>query len=291
MILVTGASGTVGTEVSNMLAGAEIEFRAIVHRTEKPKVFRRPNVQSVHADYEDPGSILNAMQNVDTVFMLAPAGPKMVDHERAITDAAIRSGVRRIIKLSVFGASPFSPISIIRNHWYSEKYVEHSGIQFTFVRPNYFMQNLLRQAANIATERKIYAAMNGGRVSMIDARDIAAVAVALLRKGGYENRVVEITGREGITYEEAAEDLSGATGRHISFVNMSMEQFQESLQRSGMPQSAVEDMVEFQKCYRAGYAAAVTPFVELITGHESIPFAQFAHDYADEFTGEEMAAA
>lgn len=295
MLLITGSTGTVGSEIVRQLKAADMGFRALVHRGRgKSEWFAGPNIEIYHGEYDDPASLDAPMQGMDTVFLLCPSDPRQVEREANLVDAAVRAGVQQIVKLSILGASPFSPISTIRNHWESEKYIEATGVPYTFVRPNTFMQNLLRMSQSIASQGKLFASMKHGKISMIDVRDIAAIAIAALTQPGHENSTYEITGPQAISYDDVARTISTAIGRHVEYVNISPEQSREAMLSRGLSESAAEDVLMFQHFYSQGFASMVTPEIFRLTGRDPISFDQFAHDYADIFSGrraeERMAA-
>ena len=286
MILITGATGQVGGEVAKQLSGMGIHYRALVRNPEKASTIAALGAEVVQGDLEKPETLNAAMRGIEKVFLLSPSGPEQLEREGNATEAAKRAGVKHIIKLSVFGASPFSPIVLGQWHWYSEKNIEESGIPFTFVRPTLFMQNFRQFASTIKTEGKIYAPAGDAKVSFIDARDIAAVAVAALTKPGHENKVYEITGPEALSYDEMAKSFSEAIGKPVAYMNIPPDVTRQAMLEVGLPEWLIEDSLYYYEYGRSGHALTVTHWVGRVAEKQPYMFAAFACDYAAAFMSE-----
>ena len=276
MILVTGASGTVGSEVVKAL-GSGAKVRA-AYRTRPQNVPK--GVESVALDFDKPETIRPALAGVDTVFLLS----NMVDPERRVVDEAKRAGVKRIVKLSVRGAAQ-EGFTFARWHRASEKHIEASGVPWTFLRPSGFMQNFFNYMGETIRKQSAFYSATGttGAGAHIDARDIGAVAARVLTGKGHEGKAYELTGAQAITYTQAAEILSRAVGREIKHVPITPEQLKQGAMAMGMPEAYVDALVDLDRSYSAGALTGVTPTVKELTGREPIRFDQFAKDYADKF--------
>ena len=277
MILVTGASGTVGREVVKSLAAAGAKFKA-AYRSRPEKVPDR--VESVAVDFDRPETIPPALAGIETVFLLS----NMVEPEKRVVDAARRAGVKRIVKLSVNGAAE-EAFTFAKWHRGVEKHIEASGLAWTFLRPSGFMQNFFNYMGDsIRKESAFYTATGpSGAGAHIDARDIGAAAAVVLAGKGHEGKAYELTGPEAITYDEAARILSQAVGREIRHVAITPEQFRQGALAMGMPGPYVDALVDLDRAYAEGVLLQVTPAVKELTGRDPITFAQFAKDYADSF--------
>jgi len=281
MILVSGATGLVGGEVIKQLTKKGIRFRAMAHDPDKAQLIVGSNIEVVHGDYDNKESLDVAMKGVDHLFLLS----NQVEMENKVVDAAVRARVGHIVKLSVLGASPFSPVSFAHLHWISEKNIENSGIPFTFIRPNYFMQNLFMQAFQIASEGKLYASMGEGRLSLVDVRDVAAVSVAALTEQGHDGRQYELTGHEALSGYEMAQMLSLAIRKPVAYVNISIEDSRKAMLARGMQERRIEALLTAQEYFAKSYLALTTPWVDKIIGRNPISFDRFARDYVDIFSG------
>ena len=277
MILVTGASGTVGREVVKSLAAAGATFKA-AYRSRPEKVPER--VESVAIDFDRPETITPALRGVETVFLLS----NMVEPEKRVVDEAKKAGVKRVVKLSVNGAAE-EAFTFAKWHRAVEKYIEGSGLRWTFLRPSGFMQNFFNYMGDsIRKEGAFYTATGPrGAGAHIDARDIGVVAARVLTGRGHEGKAYELTGPEALTTAQVAAHLSKALGREIRYVPITPEQYKQGALAMGMPGPYVEALVDLDRAYAAGELAQVTSTVKELTGRDPIRFEQFAKDYADRF--------
>ncbi len=283
-ILVMGATGNVGSQVVKQLADAGANVRAAVRSPRKAESLKSERVSLTEFDTDKPETIEAAFQGVDKVFLLTPLVPNMVELSANLVAAAKKAGVKHIIKSSGMGAEVEPGITLTRWHREAEKAIEASGIAFTFVRPNGFMQNYANfNGATIKTQNAFYLPVGDGKVSYIDTRDIAAVAVAALTQDGHEGKAYEVTGLEAISNQEIAEIISQVVGRKINYVDVPEDAARSEMKQSGMPDVLIDMTMELYELYKAGYASEVTPTVEQVTAKKPISFVQFANDYAEAF--------
>src|SRR5437867_12608084 len=175
MILVTGAGGTVGSELVKTLSASGAKFRAAYNSPQKVDKARREGLDAVQIDYTKPATLQPALAGADRLFLLATGYAGQAECEINAVREAKMSGVRHIVKLSVWGAGT-EAFSFARAHRPVEKEIEASGLAWTFLRPNSFMQNLATfYASTIKTQGAFYIPSRGSRVSHVDVRDIAAV--------------------------------------------------------------------------------------------------------------------
>lgn len=283
-ILVTGATGNVGSQVVKQLVARQVNVLAAVRSPNKAQSLETDHVSHVEFDIEKPETIEKALQGVDKVFLLTPLVPNMVEVSNNLVEAAKKSGVKHIVKSSGMGAESEPGITLTRWHRAAEKAIEESGIAFTFVRPNGFMQNYANFFGHsIKTQNTFYLPMGEGKVSHIDARDIASVATVALTENGHEGKAYEVTGSEAISNTEIAAIISQIVGRQIDYVDVSEDAASAEMKQSGMPEILVEATMELYGIYKAGYASEVTATVEQVTGNKPILFEQFVRDYVDVF--------
>ena len=284
-ILVTGATGTVGSEVIKALATTEARVRAGVHSLIKGDRFRIfPEVELVEIDFARPESLRVAFTGVTKVFQITPFTPEQVAIGKQLIDAAKQAGVQQVVKLSTSGADAEPGIQLGRWHREAEKYLENSGISYTLLRPTSFMQNFINyQGHSIQQEDKIYQPVGEGKVGYIDVRDIADVARIVLTEPGHEEKAYELTGPEAISVAQVAATLSEVTGRSITYVDVPEEATRQAMSGAHLPDWMIDGMMELNAIIKAGYAANVTNTVEKLTGQAPRTFAAFAHDYAASF--------
>jgi uncharacterized protein YbjT (DUF2867 family) len=286
-ILITGATGTVGSEVVKQLSakGENIIVKAAA-RSATDNTFENLNrVQVVQLDYDKPDSLAVALKGVDKLFLLTPFQSNMVDLTSNLVSEAKKAKVKYIAKQSVMGADAEPGITPGRLHRQAEKIIEESGIPFTFLRPNFFMQNFVNYYGNlIRSQGAFYTPAGDAKVSFVDVRDIAAVAVkSLFNDNQQKGRAYNITGGEALSYGQAAEILSKAVGKKINYVNVTDQDARKGMKDMSMDEWTIKSMIELFEITRAGYVSEISPIVEQVTGNKPITFSQFANDYAGAF--------
>jgi uncharacterized protein YbjT (DUF2867 family) len=287
-ILVTGATGTVGSEVVKQLVSSDQDIiRAAVHSENKAdKLKHYKTLEFVHIDYDNPETIVEALKNVDKLFLLTPPSVEMVDISSSFVQEARKNRVKFIVKLSAMGADLEPGFAGGRLHRQAEEIIEESRIPYIFLRSNAFMQNFVnRSGQTIKNQNAIYLPAGDAKISFVDVRDIAAVAAEVLTKNGsqYTNKVYDITGPEALSHTQVAEILSEETGRSISYIDISEEDARKGMKKMGVEDWFIQNAIELYNIYRAGYASETTIAVEQITGRKPISFAQFAKDYSEAF--------
>ena len=289
-ILVTGASGTVGSEVVKQLSSVTSAFdiKAAVHSAQNvKKVKDGDKVEVVLIDYNKPETLKKALSQVDKLFLLTPDVPNAHELASNLVIEAKKAGIRHIVKQSVMGADLEADVGTFRLHRQAEKIIEQSEIPFTFLRPNEFMQNFVNFHSHfIKNNNAFYLPLEDAKVSLVDVRDIAAVAVKSLtedRSDKHNNKTYLITGPEALSYYQAAEILSSATDKKISYVNISEEEARGAMKEMGMSDWLINTISELHDYFRKGNASQVSSAVEEVTGKKPISFSQFAKDYAEAF--------
>jgi uncharacterized protein YbjT (DUF2867 family) len=291
-ILVTGATSTVGSEVIKQLskASTDVNIKAAVHSVENVKKIVKKDdrmVEVVVIDYDKPESLAAAFKDADKLFLLTHDSPKSAEHASNLVAEAKKSGIRHIVKLSALGADMESVVASLRLHRQAEKIIEESGTPYTFLRPGEFMQNFVNFNSQTIKEQGAFYLPAAGdpKVSFVDVRDIAAVAVKALTDGNdkHKNKTWLITGPESLSYYQAAEILSNATGKKISYVNISKEEARRVMKEMGVDDWWINTIIEVYDFYRGGLQAQVSSAVEEVAGKKPISFSQFAKDYADAF--------
>lgn len=279
-ILVTGSTGTIGTQVIKQLtAHPGVKVRAAVRSTAKADSVRELGAEPVEFEWSRPETFGAALQGADKLFLLTPFTPDQVELAQRLIDAAQAAGIKHIVKLSAFGCDNEPGIQLGRWHRAVEQAVEASGIPYTFLRPNNFMENFIGYYPP-APDGNIYLPFGQGAVSWIDGRDVAAVAVAALLGHGHEGKAYTLTGGEALTVEQVAAQISEATGRTVRFVDVPEEAARSAMLGMQLPEWMVNAMMELHGIDKAGYAAAVTPTVQEITGSAPRSFNDFARENA-----------
>lgn len=281
MILVTGSTGTVGSEVVKQLLEKKAEFRVAVSSLTKAKMANAEGLQAAVLNYTDPQSFEYALKGVERLFLLSPPGATHM--EAGLIDAAKKVDVRHIVKLSVIGADAGASI-FAREHGAMEKVVKDSGVAYTFLRPNGFMQNYLSNfGATIKEQGAFYLAQGDSKVSVVDVRDIAAVAVKALTQAGHEGKAYTITGPEALSNAQVAEKLSKAIGKPVKYVPIPDDQMRSAMQQQGAPPVMVDALIDLMHFYVSGKGSLVSGDVAKVIKRGPTSFDDFAKENAEAF--------
>lgn len=284
-ILITGATGNIGTELTKQLAAQKIPFRAMVRSKEGGSALAGlEGIEFAIADFNDETSVARALEGVERAFLLTPSSEQAEAQQCMFVDVATRAGTAHIVKQSQLAAAVNSPVRFLRYHAVVEQKVKDSGVAYTFLRPNLFMQGLLGFREPIVKQNKFFAAIGDARVSAVDVRDIAAVAAAALTQEGHAGKIYDITGPEAVTHREMAEKLSNALGRPIQFEDVPPRAMRETLIAVGFPDWQADGLIEDYAHYSRGEASTVETGVYDATGKPPRSFEDFACDYAPAFS-------
>ena len=292
MILITGATGTNGIEIVNLLSRMGVACRALVRSSEKSGALANlPGVEVAYGDFADRDTLTRALEGIDRALLISSIDPKLPELQGNFVRAAKAAGVRHVVKFSGMDAHVHSEWRFLRWHGEAEKELEDSGLAFTHLQPNQFMQVYLRFQPAIASQGKFYAASKESLVSPVDVRDIAAVAVAVLTGTGHQGKTYVITGPEALTYSDIADKFSAATARKVTYVDVPLEAAKQAILDGGAPEWFAEGQAEQFRFRWQGKQARVTSTVADITGKEPRTFAGFAREFAAYFRGEQSAPA
>ena len=283
MILVTGAGGTVGSAVVEKLSAAGARFRAGYHSREKRDGAAAAGVPSTVFDFTREETVRAALEGATKAFLVSGTSPDQTAIEAGFVREAARAGVRHLVKLSVWGAESES-FSFARLHRPVEKEIEASGMAFTFLRPNGFMQNFIHYFGHSIRTQGVFRLPAGdARVSHVDVRDIAAAACEALTRDGHAGKAYDLSGPEALTYGRIAEKISAALGRKVSHVDVIEEEFRRGMVASGAPAWYADMAIDLTRYYKAGHAARVSPAIAQITGKDPASFDDFLREHITAF--------
>ncbi len=278
MILVTGATGNIGSAVVPALLDRGAPVRVLVRDAAKAQRAFGDRVEIIEGDLADVASVKAALDGAEKVFLNTPSLDGFVDLQRPLIDAAAQAGIAHLVRISVMGADLTSPISYARGHAALDAHLASTALPWTVLAPSGYFQNLLSSAETIK-QGALYGSAGDGAVGFLDTRDIAEVAATILTSDGHVGQTHKLTGGQAITYAEIAAAFQAELGHDVAYVDVPPEAFGQSLRGFGLPDSQVRDILALFEVFKAGYAATVTPDVAQILGREPRTIADFVHDY------------
>lgn len=278
LILVTGATGTVGCEVVKQLAEQGERVRALVRDPEKAKKFGKP-VEVAEGDMEKPETLAPVFAGVEKAFVVS-TGPRLAVMEMNAYDAAKKAGIKHIVKLSGrhVDADFMTATPLSRWHAASEQALRTLGIAWTILRPQAFASNVL-----MWLDRKqsgIFLPVGDGKDSFIDPRDIAAVAVRVLTSSGHAGVIYELSGSEWLDFLELARKTSAAIGKPVKFVDIPEKAMRDGMAAAGIPAPYAESMLCYFAAIKQGKMYAPTSTVADLLGRPAHSFDDWARHNA-----------
>ncbi|WP_067813260.1 NAD(P)H-binding protein [Nocardia inohanensis] len=283
MIVITGATGTIGSEVVRILAARGVAVRAVT-RNPEAAVFPE-NVEVVRGDYTDTASLTAAFAGAEAAFLVGLLGPEFIETEQALIESARAAGVRRLVKLSAIGTGDPELGRVGTWHVPGEQAVRDSGVEWTILRPSSFASNTLSWAAMILAGQAVPNMTGTGTQGVIDPRDVSAVAAEALLSDAHAGRVYTLTGPELLGTADQVAALADATGRTIDVFDIAERQAREFMLGAGMSEEYTDGSLAGQAFVRAGGNAIVTGDVEEVLGRAPRTYAEWVRDHAAAFTG------
>ena len=228
MILLTGATGRVGSAAAKALARANIPFRALVRDPDKV-AFDPDAAEIVQGDLNDPAIVEQALQGVSRALIVMGNHPDQAKLERQFASLAADGGVSHLVKVSSMEAAPDATATLPKNHYDTEQHIASLGVDWTFLRPNYYMQNMLMYAGSIARTNSFALPLGTAKTAMIDSRDVGEVAAVVLTGEGHAGQAYRLTGPAMMDFHEVAARMGTVLERPVSYVAQSPEVFREVL--------------------------------------------------------------
>ncbi|MGB4066436.1 MAG: SDR family oxidoreductase [Nitrospira sp.] len=282
-ILITGATGNISSGIITQLKGSEHRLQALVRNPEKAQDLKRQGVELRVGDLEKPWTLGSAFAGVDTVWILAPPGPRAPEQCSNALWAARQAGARHVVRLSAIGASHTAPTINSRLHALSDAELAASGIPFTILKPHYFMQNLLMAAQSIAQQGAMYFALADGKMGLIDSRDISEFAAHVLTNAGHEGKTYTLTGPASVSMHQIAAAISEAIGKTVTYVPVTAEAERQTILQMGIDEWMANLLGDYSAAYSLNWGDLVTDDFQRVTGKSPRSIAQFAKDFAGAF--------
>jgi uncharacterized protein YbjT (DUF2867 family) len=270
LILVIGGRSKIGAALTAELLRQGQQVR-ILTRAGEPADGQPARAETVVGDLADEGSLVAAMEGAEKVFMISSPHPDAVRWHRNAIDAARRTQVQLLVRSSILGADRESPAEFISAHTVSDRYLRDSGLPYVIVRPNLFIQNVPETTIPFIDESgSFYVDAGPARISMVDTRDVAAVAATVLTQSGHAGASYDVTGPQALSYADVASKLTRALGRPVTYVDVPDDATRQALLAAGLSEWFANALVGLYQDYRRsgtdGYAARVTDTVQRLTG-------------------------
>ena len=278
MVLVAGANGNVGREVVRQLEEQGVACRALVRDANRHGEMESALCEVVEGDFFDLASLQNALDGCERAFLLSPLDARMTEMQSNFIECCQHVGVRHVVKLSSMGASVRSPVLLGKWHGEAEVQLENSGMNWTQIRPAYFMQNTRAWIVEIKTRNTFSWPLSDAKVSWIDARDIASCAVRVLGDDTFFGKRLNVTGGDALGSEEIAQILSRVLEREITSRKISLDEYRQSLVDAGLSPETADALRQLHGVLGQGHGAAVTKDIETTTGKTPRTFESFVRD-------------
>ncbi|WP_036327628.1 NAD(P)H-binding protein [Microbispora sp. ATCC PTA-5024] len=281
MILVTGATGTVGRQVVRLLEARGEHVRAMSRDPARARL--PPGVPVVRGDFDDGESLRRAADGAAAVFLLDAPGPWIPRHDAAMVAAAVAAGVPRLVKLSAIGTGEPADGEVGGWHAAGESAVASSGARWTLVRPSSFASNALSWADAVRAGEPVPNLTGRGAQGVVDPRDVAEVAAEALTSPAHDGRTYTLTGPDLLSVHDQALLLERVLGRRIGVADVPPDVARERMLASGLDPAFVEVAVRGQRLVAAGGNARLTGDVAALLGRPPRTFEDWARDHRDAF--------
>lgn len=273
MIVVFGATGTIGTPLVTALLAKGAHVRAVTSNPAKIEALKALGCDAVVASFDDPNALERACLGAEKAFLVTPAHRGMRVWKANVIAAAKNAGVRHVVMSTGLGANPKARLTFGIWHSESQELLKESGMDWTLIQPTYFMQNLMWQAGSIASG--VYLDDLGGPISWVDARDIADMAAEALTGAGHAGKAYGLTGSEAFDSVAIAALLQEATGQVIEVQAVSAEESRAAMVAGGMDAETADAMVELSALAPKGYLSGTETTINDVLRHPAWQFSNF----------------
>lgn len=284
MILVTGATGKTGGAAAQSLLKRGASIRVLVRDAGKASALKEAGAELVIGNASDWDVVAKAMDGVDRALLILPNSDEQVAQEAQFVDLAKEAGVKHLVKMSSMEAVPGTTNPIPSIHVQSENYIRDSGLPWTFIKPNFFMQNLMGSAATIKEQNKFFMPMKDGKTAMADVRDLGEAMAVVLTEDGHEGQSYELTGPELLSFADVADRFSQALGRKIEYVDVPMDGYMEKIAPFLLNDWHVNAVKELFSEIAEGGLDYTTDTIQKLLGRDPISVKQFVEDHKAVFS-------
>ena len=274
-VLITASTGNIGSQIIANLGSLDQSFVAGINS----KTLKEGETS---VDFNDEEGLVKAFTGMDTVFLLFPLHPNMVDWAKNAITAAKKAMVNHLVRSSGAGANSSSPYYMPKIQGEIDDIIRESGIAYTITQPSSFMQNFVNFYAHDIKNGTVRQPVGNGKIGWVDVRDIASVNTQILvDPERFVNQELTITGNENLSYGEALSIIADTIHRPLNFTDIPSENAIAAMKEIGMSQFNIQMLSSLNEIIKAGYAEGTTSTVVDVTGKEPISFSQFANDYKD----------
>jgi uncharacterized protein YbjT (DUF2867 family) len=280
-ILVLGATGNTGSLVVSNLKSKGADFAILTKNKTEAQRFGLADEQVNKGNFNDLASLVRAMQGIGKIYLVMPMHQDVVKWVNNVIEAAKQAGVKHIVKQSGLEASVKAESQIIRDHAESDQLIKNSGLEYTLIQPNSFFQNFYGNLPTINAVNQFYSPLSDSKQSMVDLNDVVEAVSLVLTQTGHEGKIYRFTGGEALTSAEQAEFISQSSGKNISFVNVSKNDFESALKDAGMNDWIAENLADMIAWFAKGKPyGEISEDIESLLGRSPRSFADFSKELA-----------
>lgn len=276
MILVTGATGRIGRKIVAQLVADEKSVRVLVRDRDKARKLLPRRIDVIEGDLADYHQVESAVDGADSVFLLSPVAPEQLELQGNLVKAAAATSRPYIVKVSGLGTALDSYVDSGRWHAETERQIEESGLNHTFLRPLFFYQNLSFLLESARSNGTIRAGVGNARIAMVDVEDIAQVAsILLVKREPLMNQAVALTSQVCVTYKDVARALSELLGRKVRYEEQSLADVRHGLEKLNQPQWHIDILLQFNRAFQEGHGDEASSVVADVLGRPAITLPQY----------------
>ena len=280
MILITGATGKTGSAAVQELSNQNIPFRVLIRNEDKLNQITDMGGEVIIGTIEDDAALNQAMEGVQKALVLLPNSEQQLFLEKKVVDAALEANVQHIVKMSSMEAVPEATSPIPKLHMQSENYIKNSGMNWTMIKPNFFMQNLLGSGKTIVEQNKFFLPMGEGKAGMIHTKDVGTVIAKVLSEDGHEGQNYEVTGPEILSFHDVAEIFSKVLGKKVDYINVPIDEYKKTLSQFLTNQWHLDSVIDLFKDIAEGGIEDKTDTFEDLIGKSPCSLEQFIQEYS-----------
>ena len=280
MILITGATGKTGSAAVQELSNRNIPFRVLIRNEDKLNQITDMGGEVIIGAIEDDAALNQAMEGVQKALVLLPNSEQQLFLEKKVVDAALEANVQHIVKMSSMEAVPEATSPIPKLHMQSENYIKNSGMNWTMIKPNFFMQNLLGSGKTIVEQNKFFLPMGEGKAGMIHTKDVGTVIAKVLSEDGHEGQNYEVTGPEILSFHDVAEIFSKVLGKKVDYINVPIDEYKKTLSQFLTNQWHLDSVIDLFKDIAEGGIEDKTDTFQDLIGKSPCSLEQFIQEHS-----------